>query len=1017
MLSNYSYRKSDGLGQKTLALLLILAVVVWIGAPTFAFAQELPPEEPPQEETNPPAGGEEGAGASEEGAGEEQGSTEEGGTEQGPTEEEGQTNNEESNPPADGEGSEEGSGDEGQSSEEQGQEEGSGEENSGHEANDEDNTGDQDTGAGVEGTGEAADGENAEDGKGSTEEGSNEENPEENGQEATGEEGTGSEEEGSGEEAGSQESDGEGLGEEEAGTEGDPGETGTEPNGAQGGEGGEGGEGDTGEEGETGENSGSGEPAQGDEGEATQDGDNGEDGDDAGEESGEGGDAVIVTGDAEAGVNIVNIVNTNIINSNGWILMLNLFSSFFGDLDLRNAPFDLPEGCDFCNFFGSLNVFNNNEGSIENDVEITATSGANSASANLGSATIFTGNASAGANVINLLNTNIIGSNYLLLTINNFNDWAGDLVLPNKLFFEKFFAQTAGLPNQVDVENNNEASVETDGEVGADSGDNEANNNDGGSTIVTGDADAAININNEVNSNLFGGASLFILIKVHGNWNGNVFSLPPGAAWEQGPGGLTIFGLNLGEEGAQTEGAGDGTGGFSSLDLTNNNIGSIKNNLRIFALTGSNQASNNGGSATIVTGDAKAGANVVNFVNTNIVGRNWILALVNIFGDWEGDIAFGRPDLWVGGTAVVDKSPADPGARVKYEMTIFNRGDADATRVKLASIIDERFMSVMDYGEGHNGGAENMVNWDLGTIPMGESVTVSFEADIAPSVPFGSTTINNTAAVTSFETDEDNKDNIDIISFEVFNSNAGAPGGPSTVTVIEKPKLKITKEHDATGPVRRGEEINFLVTLTNEGRSPAYGVKVTDWLLDAEQNIIKEQIWELQEVLVGEEIMLEYTLEIVADAPEGTYTNTAFAIGRDGQNNLTRTEDATTEFEITTDVAAGSGKSITVENVGLAEFTAEAVLGAVSGETSAAEKLFIPDGPLSLALAEGQPLESPEAPLSGLLASLINRLPSLPAIILVLDALFIFWLFMMAGKRRKKGGAKSIDKRRLKPRH
>jgi hypothetical protein len=1021
--------KKNKLNQKIVAVLLVFSVVVWLGSPVLVFAEELPPEEPngqesPPEVDQPPTEGTGDNTGGEEGSGEE-GSTEESGSEQGPTEED-QTNNEESDS---SEGSEEGSNDEGQSSEEEQEssnEENSGEETSGQESTDETNTGNQDTGANEEGSDE----------------------------ESNTEEETGDETSNEGEE---------GLDEGDANTEGEtesqsnPGEEGTEADGAQGGEGGEGGEGEQGGEGEPGANSGDNSlPSDGEDGENTEDGEDGEDGDNnEGDE--EGGDAVIVTGDAQASVNVINVVNTNIIGSYGMFLLLNIFSQMFGDIDLRLFNFEPGPDCpEVCSNIENLNITNNNTGTITNDVEAEANTGNNSASGNAGDATILTGDAEAGANIVNLLNTNIVGSNYLVLTLNNFEDWSGDLVLPGKLFFEALMGsplssgEEDGISDQeletgdqgqeeadaedsegeeldeeegadtqsgggnvgsdVDVENNNDATVGNDVGSSADTGQNEANDNDGGSTIVTGDADASTNIVNQVNTNLFGGSQLYILIKVHGDWAGDIFSLPGGASWSNGPEGISIFGL-----GPWT---GGGVGIAQDVDIENNNDGTVENNINVSANTGNNEASGNDGEAFIGTGDAEAAANVVNIVNTNIIGQNWLFALINIFGDWEGDIAFGRPDLWIGGTANVN--PASPGGAVEYQMTIYNAGDTDATGVRLSSIFDKFNLRLKDAGDASAAADtedNNELNWDLGTIPMGESVTISYTADIESDLPYGSTLIENTATVTSYEDDENDIDNTESLAFEVFNSNTAAPGGPGHYTVVEKPQLELYKWSSATGPVRHGEIVDFEITLENTGRAPAYEVETTDWILDSEDNIIKEQKWNLQEVVADEEIYMDYTLEINGNAPAGTYRAITYVTARDGQNNFIRTEDVIIEFEVIDDVAAGAGKEITIETIDPVEFAAESVLGAVSG-TVEAETKFI-DEPLILGMADLPAPVKPEfeakAVLAGFGATIMNAIEAfpLPAAVLALEVMLIALLFFAA---RREDEEKPKKPQRLKRR-
>jgi hypothetical protein len=63
------------------------------------------------------------------------------------------------------------------------------------------------------------------------------------------------------------------------------------------------------------------------------------------------------------------------------------------------------------------------------------------------------------------------------------------------------------------------------------------------------------------------------------------------------------------------------------------------NNVNLSANTGGNRASyNTGGDSSITTGDANIIANIVNFVNNNIVGGgNLFVNIVNVFGSWIGD--------------------------------------------------------------------------------------------------------------------------------------------------------------------------------------------------------------------------------------------------------------------------------------------------------------------------------------------------------------------------------------------
>ncbi|MDP6585462.1 MAG: hypothetical protein QF535_12465, partial [Anaerolineales bacterium] len=392
---------------------------------------------------------------------------------------------------------------------------------------------------------------------------------------------------------------------------------------------------------------------------------------------------VIKTGDAYAQADILNVVNTNIYNSTGFFLFLSsLLNGTLGDLDARDLEFfnpdyyQLNDSCtDGCpgSTPATIDIANNSDTNIGNAVSVTAGTGANESLDNSGASQILTGNAYAAANVINVANTNIINSNYLLLTFNNFGDWGGDFILPVGSDFTHIFDGGTGITSG-SYTNNNDAGVNNNLGAGANSGDNAAKGSDG-SSVNTGNSSSAANVINHTNTNLFGGDTFRILFKVHGDWNGNIFGAPPGMTWKETTGGVELT-YNPNQLGTSKT-----TG---NVNIENNSTTTIDNNIEVFALTGENKVGGN--TAAVSTGDAYAAANVNNFANTNVIGKNWLLAIVNIFGDWNGDISFGRPDLWIGGKAeIYDRAPG-PYSHVTFNYTVHNFGDTPATDVKIRNV-------------------------------------------------------------------------------------------------------------------------------------------------------------------------------------------------------------------------------------------------------------------------------------------------------------------------------------------
>src|SRR3989344_252326 len=209
-------------------------------------------------------------------------------------------------------------------------------------------------------------------------------------------------------------------------------------------------------------------------------------------DTGTGGAAgVIATGDATAVVNLVNVINTTIVGSDGLMKILNIFLPFFGDLDTR--LWGLP-GSDCIGGPGSLMVGNSNSAELANNLSVSGETGQNSvAIGDLGAdGGIFTGVANAAANILNIVNTNLIGSQYLLLVMNNFNAWDGDLVLPGKDFFTSIREQVLTGGSSLAVTNENAADIENAVAVEDGTGEDTIEGGSDG-VIVTGDANAAAN--------------------------------------------------------------------------------------------------------------------------------------------------------------------------------------------------------------------------------------------------------------------------------------------------------------------------------------------------------------------------------------------------------------------------------------------------------------------------------------------------------------------------------------------
>ncbi len=391
------------------------------------------------------------------------------------------------------------------------------------------------------------------------------------------------------------------------------------------------------------------------------------------------GNTAIDTGNANTTATVITGVNTNVDGI--MVSEFNIADDHIGDIVL-----DFGAGCVFgCGQTDSIlaqnsdngsnstnnaavsdtsntNTFQTNDASIESNLTLDSDSGNNSTSANTGgNSTIETGDANVGANLLTFVNNNVAG-NVVFGVVNIFGELVGDIFFPESALSCSTCggdATAVNSGNGSDSTNNttvsqtnsdstfqyNDANIENNLVLSTATGGNEASGNtNGNSTIETGDSEAIAQVLNIANMNVVGGDMWLVLVNEAGQWIGKILGASDGANYAGSTG--TEFAIDEnGEITAINSGNGSGSDNNSSISQNTNNTvvqtntANVVNNLNLSANTGGNTASNNtGGDSKIKTGDAKIIANVVNFVNNNIVGNGRLfVTVVNVFGSWMGD--------------------------------------------------------------------------------------------------------------------------------------------------------------------------------------------------------------------------------------------------------------------------------------------------------------------------------------------------------------------------------------------
>ncbi len=390
------------------------------------------------------------------------------------------------------------------------------------------------------------------------------------------------------------------------------------------------------------------------------------------------GNSTITTGDANVSGTIINAANTNV--DGVAVSEFNIVDDHFGDFVLDFGA-NCIAGCSgnttiantdngagsnnsgTSNTTTNNNTTQNNDGTVTNNVNFLADSGHNETSKNnSGTSSITTGDANVAASLLTFLNNNIAG-NVAFGVVNIFGNLVGDIIMPDDVFNQLTCGACGGDTNVVNSGNGagsdnngsvnnttnnnvfqaNDANITNNLTLEAETGDNSASkNNQGDVNITTGNTTVDASILNIANMNVLGGNMWLVIVNEAGNWVGKLFGAPDGSVLA-GSDGLEFavdpngtINVTNANNGPDSTNNGD-VNNTTNNNLTQTNTANVVNNVNLSANTGKNTADKNNGPVDIVTGDAQAIANIVNFVNNNIAGGKLLVTFVNVFGSWKGD--------------------------------------------------------------------------------------------------------------------------------------------------------------------------------------------------------------------------------------------------------------------------------------------------------------------------------------------------------------------------------------------
>ncbi|KKR21818.1 MAG: hypothetical protein UT48_C0003G0026 [Parcubacteria group bacterium GW2011_GWE2_39_37] len=593
--------------------------------------------------------------------------------------------------------------------------------------------------------------------------------------------------------------------------------------------------------------------------------------------------STIDTGNIDIANAVVNLVNNNIIGS-GVQYLVNIFKNLIQDVDLSGVGQSVPTQ--------TLDMTNNNAGTIDNKIVIKADTGENIIASSSGPSLIETGDIKIANDVINMANINIVGNGWYFAVVNIFGELDGDIILPAMMEEENEGSASTTESNlkhprherkirkattEFLITNKNNSELNNNININANTGDNSISSSTYQNILKTGSVNSTVNAFNLVNYNVFSNSWKFCKINIYGTWDGVIQGLPEGYGYFEDENGVTIFEELSDYEKNQL---------YSKFLLSNNNNATTTNNIDIDANTGKNLILD--GSGEIKTGNIDITNNILNFINSNFVGDNWQFSLINVFGNWKGNLAFGKPDLWIT-QSNIDKKSLMRGEAITYTILYGNKGDSSATDAKLKCNLDNRLAFV----NSSNPIGDSM-DWTLGKIPPNTQGSITYTVYAKNDIPVGETQSTSKLSISAVESDRDlsnnNLDSLLILNGGSSGGGSGGGGGSSSGSASSgggggsapRANLAVIKTNDTNGPVHPGDIVNYKINIKNTGNANLDQVKVADAISNIKDGQeLGQNLWDLGTILPGEEINIDYALEIKDSIQSGIYINQATVKGYD----------------------------------------------------------------------------------------------------------------------------------------
>ena len=370
------------------------------------------------------------------------------------------------------------------------------------------------------------------------------------------------------------------------------------------------------------------------------------------------------TGDASAVATIMNTINSS-VNAGG-----PEFATFVADIvgdvhgDIMLYPMLLKAMLQAATQPTDTTITSNNSATINNDINLNATTGDASVTKNTTAGNATSGSANTVANVMNIINSIIAANQSFVGTVNIYGNLDGDiLVAPD--FLPQLLASNNGSTsspnNSLVVSSDDTQAIVNNINLNATSGNATVADNTNAGSATTGDAKTNVVLLNLTGHQIVANNSLLVFVNVLGQWVGMIVDAPAGA---------TAAALGTGVTNNTTT---------PDLTITANNNSSITNNINLNSQSGDATVSQNTNAGNATSGNATASANVANVSNTQMGLSGWFGVLfINVLGNWFG--SFGVDTSAGNQPAVPTTTTTPPASAAPPQVFQFVEKAASATR-------------------------------------------------------------------------------------------------------------------------------------------------------------------------------------------------------------------------------------------------------------------------------------------------------------------------------------------------